>query len=93
MFKIIHFANKLALLKQILGIFLFSLSVLSVFVEEPPVRNEDVVGVAQVLNLLAVDSDDLREVFGSKDWISHAVFLFNKQINFHGSLSLKEYFW
>ena len=73
-------------------IFLCSLCVLSVFVEEPPVNNEDVVSVAQELDLLVVDSEDLREIFGSKDWISHAVFLFNKQMNFHSSISLKEYF-
>ena len=65
---------------------------MSFFVEEPPVDTMDVVGVAEEIDLLLVDSDVLQQTFGSKDWISHAVYLFTKLINFHSSISLKEYF-
>ena len=68
------------------------LYVMSFFVEEPPVATMDVVAVAEEIDLLLVDSDMLQQKFGSRDWISHAVYLFTKLINFHSSISLKEYF-
>ena len=67
-------------------------SVLSFFAEEPSVNTKDVRSVAEEFGLFAMDSEELQEEFGSKDLISHAVFLFNKQMNFHSSISLKEYF-
>ena len=65
---------------------------LSFFASELSVNTKDVRSVAEEFGLFAMDSDELQEEFGSKDFISHAVFLFNKQMNFHSSISLKEYF-
>ena len=70
----------------------FYLTVLSMAVETFSVNPMDVVAVAEELNLLTVNGDDLQEEFGSKNWISDAVHLFNKQIGYDRSLSLKEYF-
>ena len=65
---------------------------LSFFVEDSPVSTRDVVDIAQELDFFLLDSDELEEEFGSKDWISHAVYLFNRQINYHSVVSLEEYF-
>ena len=65
---------------------------LSFFASELSVNTKDVRSVAEEFGLFAMDSDELQEEFGSKDLISHAVFLFSKQMNFHSSISLKEYF-
>jgi len=74
------------------GIILAAIVSASFYVEESPVTTMDVVDVAEEFDLFLADSDILKQKFGSKDWISHVVYLFTKLINFHSSISLKEYF-
>ncbi len=68
------------------------LFLLSIYVEDSPVNTMDVIFVVEQLDWLLVTRDELQQEFGTKAWISHAVYLFNTQINFHSTISLKEYF-
>ena len=60
--------------------------------EDISVNTMDVADFVEDLKLLTIDSDQLRQEFGSKDWISEAVHLFNEQLDFQRSISPEEYF-
>ena len=59
--------------------------------EDNPFETKNVADVVEELGLLTLGKNELQEKFGAKDWISDAVFLFNKLMNVRGSISLEEY--
>ena len=61
-------------------------------VEDFSIDTKSVAAVVEELNILLIGSEELQQEVGSKDWVFLAVYLFNEQIKFRSSISLKEYF-